>query len=187
MILYIDPQSPYAYLADARAESVLGAQPSLQPVALGAIFIRRGWGSWAQMESRDEHIASIEARALAAGLPPMTWPSDWPAQTLAPSRTAAWAHLQGAARPVLRAYWRRVFAEGREPGDITVLQEAVEEGGLDPSALEAALADQSLKDTLREWTDAAWDTGVRGIPTLSVEGDLYYGDDQLETAAATRA
>lgn len=186
MILYVDPQSPYAYLADARAASVLGVAPDLQPVALGVIFVRRGWGSWAHMDTRGEHVEAIERRAAAAGLPPLTWPSDWPAQTLAPARTAAWAHLSGCARPVLRAYWRRVFAEGREPGDITVLQEAVEEGGLDPLALPAAIASPEVKDALRAWTDAAWDAGVRGIPTLSVDGELYYGDDQLETAATTK-
>lgn len=184
MILYVDPQSPYAYLAEARAARVLGAEPALQPVALGAIFRQRGWGSWAHTDSRDEHVAALERRAAAAGLPAMTWPGDWPAQTLAPARATAWAHQRGAARRFLRAYWALVFAEGRAAGDITTLDAAAGEAGLDAGALRAGIAEPALKAALREWTEAAWQAGVRGVPTLAVGGELFYGDDRLEAAAA---
>ena len=183
LTLYVDPQSPYAYLAEARAAGVLGGEPHLQPIALGAIFVMRGWGSWAHTDTRPEHVAAIETRAAAAGLPPLTWPEDWPAQTLGPARAAAWAHQQGAARPFLRAYWHRVFAQGSPAGDITTLTAAADAAGLDAAELPAAIADQALKDALREWTDAAWAIGVRGIPTLAVGDELFYGDDQLEAAA----
>jgi 2-hydroxychromene-2-carboxylate isomerase len=185
-VLYIDPQSPYAYLAEARAASVLGEEPELQPIALGAIFVRRGWGSWAHTDTRGENIEAIERRSAAAGLPPLRWPDDWPAQTLAPARAAAWAHQQGALRTWLRAYWRLVFAEGRPAGELDTLRAAAAEAGIDAAALEAAIADQALKDTLRAWTDQAWSDGVRGIPTLRVGDVLYYGDDRLEEAAAAR-
>jgi 2-hydroxychromene-2-carboxylate isomerase len=184
VLLYVDPQSPYAYLAEARAGRVLGADPELQPVALGAIFVKRGWGSWAFTETREEHVQAIEARAAGAGLPAVTLPADWPAQTLAPARATAWAHLQGAARPFLRAYWALVFAQGRAAGDITTLEAAAGEAGLEVAAIADAVADQEVKDALRSWTDAAWDAGVRGVPTLSRRGELFFGDDQLEVAAA---
>lgn len=170
MILYVDPQSPYAYLAEARD---LGAE--LRVVALGAIMIKRGWGSWAATDTRAEHIAAIEERAAALGLPPLTWPEDWPAQTLAPSRTAFWAEQQGGLQRFLRAYWRRVFAENRPPADEATLAEAVEEAAL----AGPPVIDQALKDALRERTDAAWDAGVRGIPTLDTGKELIFGDDRI--------
>jgi 2-hydroxychromene-2-carboxylate isomerase len=184
LTLYVDPQSPYAYLAEARAARVLGAEPTLQPVALGAIFVKRGWGSWAHTDGRADHVAAVEARAAAAGLPPLTWHEDWPAQTLAPARATAWAHRQGHARAFLRAYRSRVFAQGAPPGAVETLAEAAGDAGLEAAQLPDALGDQELKDALRSWTDAAWDRGVRGIPTLAVGEQLFYGDDQLETAAA---
>lgn len=170
MILYVDPQSPYAYLADARD---VGAE--LQVIALGAIMVRRGWGSWALMDTRDEHIAAVEERAAALGLPALTWPGDWPAQTLLPARTAFWAEQQGGLRPFLRAYWRRIFAENRPAGDEATLAESVEEAGLTGPPV----IDQALKDALRERTDAAWDAGVRGIPTLDTGAELVFGDDRI--------
>lgn len=182
MVLYVDPQSPYAYLAEARAADVLGSEPELQPIALGAIFVRRGWGSWAFMETRAENITAIEERAAAAGLPALTWPADWPAQTLAPARATAWAHERGAVRPFLHAYWSQVFAHGTGAGEASTLASAATAAGLDADALATGITEPALKDTLREWTDAAWDAGVRGVPTLSVDGELFYGDDQLEAA-----
>ena len=183
LTLYVDPQSPYAYLAEARAARVLGRQPDLQPVALGAIFVKRGWGSWAHTDARPEHVAAIENRATAAGLPPLTWPEDWPAQTLGPARAAAWAHRQGATQAYLRAYWHRVFAMGSPAGDMTTLTATAQDAGLDATALPEAIGEPELKDALREWTDAAWAIGVRGIPTLAAGDELFYGDDQLEAAA----
>ena len=183
MNLYLDPQSPYAYLAEARAERVLGAPPRLQPVALGAIMVKRGWGSWAHTETRAEHEASLHQRVAAAGLPPLVLPADWPAQTLAPARATAFAHRHGATRSFLRAYWALVFAQGRAAGDISTLEAAAGEAGMDPAALVDGLGDDEIKAALRDWTDAAWDAGVRGIPTLDVDGQLFFGDDQLEVAA----
>lgn len=170
MILYVDPQSPYAYLADARD---VGAE--LQVIALGAIMVRRGWGSWAHTDTRDEHVAAVQERAAGLGLPPLTWPEDWPAQTLAPARIAFWAERQGRLRPFLRAYWRRVFAENRPAGDDATLLAALEEAGTEGPPV----IDQGLKDALRDRTNAAWDAGVRGIPTLATGSELIYGDDRI--------
>ena len=63
-----DLASPYAYLAVARAASVLGSEPVLRPVLAGAIFGYRGRGSWALTPERAAGEAEIERRAAAYGL-----------------------------------------------------------------------------------------------------------------------
>ena len=45
-----------------------------------------------------------------------------------------------------------------------------------------AFDDPAVKAALRAATDAAWDAGVRGIPSLQVGDAIFYGDDQLESA-----
>ena len=81
-ILYFDLGSPYAYLAVERAERVLGAKPELKPILLGAIMKRRGYGSWAFTEERDDRIADLQDRARRYGLPPLVWPDGWPSNGL---------------------------------------------------------------------------------------------------------
>ncbi len=41
-----------------------------------------------------------------------------------------------------------------------------------------------VKERLRAYTDAAHAEGVQGVPTLRIGGRLFWGDDQLEIAAA---
>jgi 2-hydroxychromene-2-carboxylate isomerase len=183
-VLYIDLGSPYAYLAVERAPVLLGAEPELRPVLLGAIFARRGWGSWSATPERAGRIADLEARAARAGLPPFAWPPGWPADGLAAMRAATWAAIEGRATAFARSVLRRQFAGGADIADLAVLEASARDAGLDAAALRPAIADPEIKQRLREATQAAWDAGVRGIPTLALGGELHYGDDRLEAAAA---
>ena len=91
-----------------------------------------------------------------------------------------------AAAHQARAAYGREFAEGRGLGP-DVLAEAADEAGLDPEALLAATADDAVKLELRRATEAAWELGVQGVPTLEAGGRLYFGDDRLEEAAQRSA
>ena len=56
-----------------------------------------------------------------------------------------------------------------------------------PRALLAAIGRDSIKSQLREATERAGDAGVRGVPTLLVAGEPFWGDDRLEDAVAAAA
>ena len=186
-VLYIDAQSPYAYLALARAERVLGVLPEVRPVLLGAIFRFRGRGSWGVTDARAEGMAECEARAARYGLPPMRWPEGWPAQTLLPARALAWATLQGATVPFARALFARQFVDGASVDRIDALAVVAVDAGLSGVALRDGIEAPETKDALRAWTDAAWAAGIDLIPTTQVDAELFKGDDRLEDAAAALA
>jgi 2-hydroxychromene-2-carboxylate isomerase len=186
-VLYFDLGSPYAYLAVERVAGVLGVEPELEPILLGAIFKLRGSGSWAHTPERDERIADIERRAERYGLPPVRWPDRWPPDGLRTMRAATWAKRLGAGPEFARAAFRRSFADGDDLSDPRVLAEVAAAAGLPAGELDDAVADPAVKLELREATDAAWEAGVRGVPTLLVDGSVFYGDDRLEEAAAAVA
>ncbi|MGD9735070.1 MAG: 2-hydroxychromene-2-carboxylate isomerase [Solirubrobacterales bacterium] len=178
--LYFDLGSPYAHLAVARAERVLGRPPVLRPVLLGAIFAARGFGSWAQSAQREGRIAELEARAARYGLPPFAWPAGWPLDGLAAMRACVWAAEQGALDRFARAAFAREFGRGEDISGVPALAAIAAEVGLPGGELAAAVASAPVKARLRELTEAAWERGVRGIPTVAVGETLIYGDDQLE-------
>ena len=182
--LYFDLGSPYAYLALERAESVLGVRPELQPILLGAIFAKRGFGSWAATAARDGRVAEIESRAARYGLPPLRWPAVWPANGLQAMRCATWAARQGAAEEFARAVFRKEFAEGGDISQPELLLECVEEVGLEADDAVRAISSPDIKNALRDATEAAWELGVRGVPSVAVGEAIFFGDDQLELAAA---
>jgi len=183
LVMYFDLGSPYAYLALARARSVLGVQPELQPVLLGAIFARRGFGSWGRTQAREPRMAEIEQRALRYGLPPLRWPAGWPADGLVAMRCATWAGEQGRGEAFARAVFNRQFVEGADIAELEVLLGCAGDVGLDAERLGSALPTPTLKESLREATDRAWEVGVRGVPSLRIGEVLFCGDDQLELAA----
>ena len=55
---------------------------------------------------------------------------------------------------------------------------------LHPNAVLKGIEMQSTKDRLREATREAYERGVRGVPTIAVGEELFWGDDRLEDAAA---
>jgi 2-hydroxychromene-2-carboxylate isomerase len=181
MILYYDLASPYAYLAVSRASSVLGTEPELQPVLVGAIFNYRGRGSWALTPERAAGEAEIERRAAAYGLPPMKWPQGWPLNSLGAMRAATHAKREGLQREFVIAAYEREFARGEDISGIEALEEIAAEVGL--RGVREAIADPEVKLALRTATDEAWATGVQGVPTLRTGDRTLFGDDRLEEAA----
>jgi 2-hydroxychromene-2-carboxylate isomerase len=184
-ILYFDLGSPYSYLAIERAGSVLGGEPRLAPLLLGAVFARRGFGSWSATAARETRIAEIEARAERYGLPAIRWPREWPVNGLQAMRCATWAARQGAGAAFARAAFRAEFARGEDISDPGVLRECARAAGLDPQETIRASGLPEVKEALREATETAWRAGVRGVPALKVGEVVFYGEDQLELAAET--
>ena len=181
MRLYYDLASPYAYLAVARAATVLGEEPRLQPVLVGAIFGWRGRGSWAHTPERAAGEAEIERRAARYGLPPLVWPDGWPLNSLSAMRAAVWADRQGRGPQFARAVYEREFAHGEDVSGVAALDEIGRSVGVE--GIPDAVADPEIKLALREATEAAWERGVQGVPTLEAGRRLYFGDDRLEEAA----
>ena len=162
---------------------MLGAEPRLEPVLVGAIFGYRGYGSWAHTPERAAGEREVERRAALYGLPPVVWPDGWPVNSLQAMRAATWATRLGAGPAFARTAYARAFAEGGDLSDLAVLEEVTAAAGLDPRAMRAAIASEEIKLELRRTTEAAWAAGVRGVPTLRTGDRVIFGDDRLEEAA----
>jgi 2-hydroxychromene-2-carboxylate isomerase len=185
---YFDLGSPYAYLAAERISGLFAEagleQAEWQPILLGGLFKRFGRDSWANGPGRADGIAEVERRAAAYGLPPLVWPEPWPGNTLVAMRTATFAKQTGRTVSFALAGFRQAFAAGRDlsdPDNVLVAAAACE---LHPNAVSKAVQTDAVKRGLREATDAAAELGVRGVPSLVVDGEVFWGDDRLEEAVA---
>jgi 2-hydroxychromene-2-carboxylate isomerase len=193
VIFYYDLGSPYAYLAAERISGLFTeaglVQPEWQPILLGALFQRFERDSWGNGPRRAEGMAEVERRASASGLPPIAWPEPWPGNMLTAMRAAVFAKQTGRAVSFSLAGFRQAFAAGRDlsdPDNVAIAAAACE---LHPRALLKAVGTEGVKGGLREATDRAGELGVRGVPSLVVGGEVFWGDDRLEAAieAAGRA
>ncbi len=186
-MFYYDLGSPYAYLTAERLKSVLPVMPAWQPILLGGIWQQSGGRSWGITDEREAGQAEVERRAEEYGLMPVRWPVGWPNNTLRPMRAAIFAQSIGRAVAFSLAAFRQAFAGGRDLSDVENVLIAAAACELHPNAVLKALETQSVKDRLREATQEAYDRGVRGVPTIAVGDQLFWGDDRLEEAASALA
>lgn len=178
---YYDLNSPYAYLAAHRVDDVLPVDVDWVPIAFGPLLVATQRVPWSLKPGREENLRDCEGRAAALGLPPIVWPEGWPAETYSvdAARAALFADRQGRQREMARAIFEQVFVHGGRLDDRATLDAAAERAGV--TGLEDGIA--AVKADLRAVTEDAMARGVVGIPTVEVDGTLFWGDDKLEEAA----
>lgn len=188
-VFYYDTNSPYAYLAANRIGDLI-PDAVWKPVALPIIFKAIGKMPWSLSDRRPAGVAEIERRAAERGLPPLRWHEDWPRETWSwsPLRAAIVADDEGQQREFALAAYGVMFAEGRSLADVENVLDAARAAGLDPDQVRERIdGDDDVKERLRANTDEAIAAGAVGVPTVAVGGELYWGDDRLDEAAAAAA
>ena len=190
-VFYYDLGSPYAYLAAERvnglfAEAELPA-PEWQPILLGGLFKRFDRSSWGLGPERESGMAECERRAADYGLPPVRWPDPWPPNGLFAMRAATYAKEIGRAVSFSLAAFRQAFAAGRDLSDPDNVLLAAAAAEMHPRAVLTAVKRDSVKSALRQATERAGDLGVRGVPSLVVDGEVFWGDDRLEEGLGAAA
>jgi 2-hydroxychromene-2-carboxylate isomerase len=184
---YFDLGSPYAWLAAERIHHVLPTTAVWQPILLGGIWQQTGGGSWARTEKRDEGMREVEQRAERYGLLPVRWPADWPTNTLKAMRAATFAQQTGRVVAFSLAAFRQAFAAGKDLQDVDNVLIAAAACELHPNAVLKGIELQSTKDRLKQATQEAYDRGIRGVPSVAIGDQVFWGDDRLEEAAAALA
>lgn len=120
------------------------------------------------------------------GLPPLQLPPGWPNSPLLALRANIAAAQWDSAATFARAVFAEQFGNGRRLDDEDTIDRAASRCGLDGRKLIAAATTTRAKERLRAHTSWAVATGVIGVPSLVIGDRIFWGDDQLETAAMAR-
>jgi 2-hydroxychromene-2-carboxylate isomerase len=185
-LFFFGAMSPYSWFAAERIGTVL-PDAQWRPVFAGALFRANDGGTWGLTERRQTGRSDCEARAVSHGLGPIVWPDPWPTNDVTVARAMAYADREGCLEPFAMSAMRLAFLEGRDLGELSVIQMAGERVGIEPAALADAVQEQEIKDAVRANHDEAMSLGVFGVPTVVIDGATYWGDDRLgEAAAAAR-
>jgi len=187
---YYDFSSPYSYLAAERISGLFAEagldQPEWQPISFGHVLQASGRRPWSmQPEGPDpQHLEELQRRAVERGLPELRYPKGWPVEnySLNPIRAAIYAKESGRVVSFSLACFRQVFAAGRDMSEVDNVLLAAAACELHPNAVLKGIETKSVKDRLRAATEEAIVLGLEGIPTVAVEGQLFWGDDRLEEA-----
>jgi 2-hydroxychromene-2-carboxylate isomerase len=185
---YFDFVSPYAYLAWRRASS-LAQQIVLvpRPIMLGPVLTHHGQLAPAEIPAkRSFMIRDTLRRAAEAGIQ-MTWP-QWHPFKPARALKAVLAVEPTLQMRVIDALFRAAWERGEDLEQDAVIAAALDADGLAGASIVERIAAPELSVALRAEVERALERGVFGVPTfVDVDGELFFGDDQLPRLAQKRA
>ena len=188
---YFDLASPRAYLLAERVLHELPAPAEWQPVLAGELPGGAAAPTLADTRERgaaggheDALRAEITRRALELGLQPLRWPEPFPFDSSLAMRVATYAKSIGRTVPFAQAAFRQAFAGGRSLADPDFVLIAAAACEMHPTAVLRAARMRSVSEQLSAATAAAAAAGVTEVPALSVDGEVFQGENALERAVA---
>ena len=182
---WFDPVSPYACLAFEQLPQALeGLSYSVdyRPVLFAGLL--KHWGQKGPAEIEPKRAWTFREVAWQAHVLdiPMQTPAQHPFNPLALLRLLVACAPEGgtpnrlACETVLRHVWRAEGADANEPARLQALRAALAPAR-DPDG-------EPVKQALKDATAAALARGVFGVPTVEVDGRLFWGLDALPMLAA---
>jgi 2-hydroxychromene-2-carboxylate isomerase len=175
---YFDFISPYAYFGRARLREVSDrVAVRYRPVLFAALL--NHWGQKGPAEIASKRVWTYRWCTWLAAQQGVAFrfPSVHPFNPLPFLRLAIAAECKPAA---IEQIFRRLWTTGADPGEPRVLDELLESLQID----RAQLASPQVKEALRAHSDQAIAHGVFGVPTLVVDGEIFWGADATDFAKA---
>jgi 2-hydroxychromene-2-carboxylate isomerase len=181
---YFEFASPYGYLASTQIDALAarhGRTVAWRPIMLGAAFKETGARPLTQIPLKGPYLLHDVPRFARLLGVPLRLPPVMPMNSLAASRACMWlgeedpALAKRLAQALLHGHW----GEGRDLSAPEAVADVALDLGIDRAALLAAVADQRIKDRLKEQTQAAIERGVFGSPFIFVDGERFWGADRL--------
>lgn len=177
-IWYFDVISPFAHVALARLPEIERFRPVvLRPIVFGAVLKHWGQLGPAEIAPKRVHTYRLVTHLAASAGVPFRFPAAHPFNPLAMLRLLT--ALDGQ-REAVRVAFDLIWGQGRDANDPAVLAQVAESAG-DPGALQR-IGEQTVKDALRQATEHAIAAGVFGVPSLVIDGEIFWGVDAMAMA-----
>jgi 2-hydroxychromene-2-carboxylate isomerase len=180
--IFFDFVSPYAYLGCSKIEALgakLGHVVEPKPVLFAAILNARGTKGPAEVPARRAYVVKDVLRAAARAGVPVDLPPAHPFNPL-PALRAAAIDVDGAQRwAIIHALFAATWRNGKGVDGPEHVAAALRAAGLDADSILAMSNTPETKERLRRNTDDALARGAFGVPTMFIEGEMFFGFDSF--------
>lgn len=176
--------SPYAYLVWTQVHAIAarnGLEVEPVPVLFAGLLDAHGQKGPAEIPAKRRYTFKDAARkAHALGLPPLRPPPTHPFNPLLALRVASLPLEREPRRQLIDRLFAATWVDGTGVESPASVAAAASSIGLDGAALIRAAGEPDTKARLRARTDEAIASGVFGVPTVLVRGELFWGTDGLQ-------
>lgn len=178
---HFDFLSPYAYLAWTQIHAIAGAagrEVEPVPVVFAGLLDAHGTRGPAEIPAKRRYLVKDILRIADALGVPIAPPFALPFRSLHALRIASLPLEPTTRRRLIDRLYAGAWARSEDLADRAVLERIVSAVGLDRDIVAQAEAPEN-KERLRSQTEGAIAAGVFGVPTVIVDGELFWGSDSL--------
>ena len=187
---WFDFASTYSYPAIMRVGALARREAvsvNFRPFLLGPIFKMQGWGTspFNLFAAKGRHMwRDLERTCGDLGLK-FRRPEPFPQSSLLAARVALVGLGERWGDDFCRAVFHAEFAEGRQIAEPETMRGILAGLSVDPAAVLEQAQTTAIKDRLRAETAKAQELDIFGAPSFrTADGELFWGNDRLETALA---
>ena len=184
---HFDFGSPNAYLAHCvipAVEQRTGASFRYVPVLLGGVFKatnnRSPVEAFAGIRNKLAYERLETERFVRRhGITAFNRNPFFPVNTLRIMRGAVAAELDGNLASYVTAVFHHMWEQPKKMDEPDVIRAALDESGLDGTAMLARIEDPAVKQPLIENTELSVARGTFGSPTFFIGNEIWFGKDRL--------
>ena len=180
--IWFDVISPNAYLAWTQIHRLAarhGREVEALPVLFAALLDRHGRLGPAEQPAQARWMAENCLRKAARLGVPLAAPHSHPFNPLLALRVASRERDAAEQRRVVDALFAAVWVDAVPVAEPEALARHLDAAGFDGAGEVATAGSAESKARLRAATEAALDAGVFGVPTMEVDGRLFWGFDDF--------
>ncbi|HWP65190.1 MAG TPA: 2-hydroxychromene-2-carboxylate isomerase [Candidatus Limnocylindria bacterium] len=179
---YFDFLSPYAYLAWTQVHTLAeryGREVEAVPILFAALLGAHGTKGPAEIPAKRVYVWKDVLRTARVLGVPLSTPPAHPFNPLLALRVASADLTRGERRRLVDALYAATWGGGPGVTDPEVVARIASDAGFDGPALVRAAGTPALKARLKAQTDEALAHGAFGVPSLLVDGELFWGFDSF--------
>lgn len=187
MRFYFDYISPYAYLGWTQIHALAarhGRDVEPVPVLFAGLLGAHGTIGPAEIPAKRRYLFVDALRTAHRLGVPLAPPPAHPFNPLLALRVSSLPMPAARRRALIDALYAATWGGGTgvtDPANVARLATSV---GLDGEALLAEASTAAAKEFVRRQTDEALAAGAFGIPTIQVDGELFWGYDSFANLEA---
>ena len=181
--IFSDPICPWCFIGKTHLDRALESRPNhpfaiewhpfqLNPDMPDSGMDRRAYleGKFGGKDNAIKAYLPVAEHAEKAGLKINLEGIKVTPNTLNAHRLIHWAGIEGVQTPNVSALFKAYFIEGRDIGDIDVLSDVADAGGMDAAVTRKLLLSDADAEDICNKDAAARGMGINSVPTFIVAG-----------------
>ena len=180
---YFDFISPYAYFAWRKLPTLAkkyNREIEPHPVVFGKLLDKWGQLGPAEIPPKQSWLNQYCLRYAALNGFEYNPPKKHPFNPLAALRMSL-KEVSGIDQlRVIDAIFKAGWSQGADLGELSALISLLAKQSIDGEALSQQVSKSDIKDLLINETNKAIEKGVFGVPTIIIDDNLFWGNDQMD-------